>query len=216
DRFGAIGSLSGHTVSFGPNFRITDVSFPPAFGQDNVSPTYMGDYDQAVADNGAFYITWGDNRLANPNYAPHVNQPDGRFAKIPVTGMAGLQAEVAAANLVMQTLTSAEVQPMRTALAVGHTVRLDDNAADWAWLVDRTRRDDSDWTTPVNQHEDHRTELLAVPAREIAWLSGKQDHAEAAMAELIAARNRQPFAGPTRTDCGVEDEWFGAIDEQVP
>jgi hypothetical protein len=42
----------------------------------------MGDYDQAVADNNAFYVTWGDNRLANPNFAGHANQPDVRFAKI--------------------------------------------------------------------------------------------------------------------------------------
>jgi hypothetical protein len=31
DRFGAIGTVSGHTVTFGANFRITDVSFRPVF-----------------------------------------------------------------------------------------------------------------------------------------------------------------------------------------
>ncbi len=83
DRFGAIGTVSGHTVTFGANFRITDVSFPPAFGQDPVvNPTYMGDYDQATADNDYFYTTWGDNRSGDPWFA---NQPDVRFAKIPVT-----------------------------------------------------------------------------------------------------------------------------------
>ena len=29
DRFGAVGHVSGHTVTFGANFRITDESFPP-------------------------------------------------------------------------------------------------------------------------------------------------------------------------------------------
>jgi hypothetical protein len=92
DRFGAIGSVSGHTVSFAPNFRITDVSFPPVFTYFNpdgsvhtqdpvIRPGYMGDYDQAVADNHYFYTTWGDNRLSD---AAHANQPDVRFAKIPV------------------------------------------------------------------------------------------------------------------------------------
>lgn len=91
DRFGAIGTVSGHTVAFGANFRITDVSFPPVFTywtgtgwavQDPVvRPGYMGDYDQAVADNNNFYTTSGDNRLAD---AAHANQPDVRFAKIPV------------------------------------------------------------------------------------------------------------------------------------
>jgi hypothetical protein len=84
DRFGTIGTVSCHSVSFAPNFRITDVSFPPAFGQDPiVDPTYMGDYDMAVADNSYFYTTWGDNRLGDASFA---NQPDVRFAKIPVSG----------------------------------------------------------------------------------------------------------------------------------
>jgi hypothetical protein len=88
DRFGAIGTVSGHSVSFAPNFRITDVSFPPAFAQDPfflpVAPGYMADYDMATADNNYFYTTWGDNRLPDNFFA---NQPDVRFAKIPVGGL---------------------------------------------------------------------------------------------------------------------------------
>jgi hypothetical protein len=88
DRFGVIGTVSGHSVSFAPNFRITDVSFPPAFGQDPFwvgvgAAGYMGDYDMATADNHYFYSTWGDNRLGDAFFA---NQPDVRFAKIPVGG----------------------------------------------------------------------------------------------------------------------------------
>src|SRR5262249_6261630 len=93
DRFGAIGTVWAHTVPFGANFRITDVSFPPAFGQDPIIfPSYMGDYDQATADNDYFYTTWGDNRLSD---AFHANQPDVRFAKIPV-GWAGTVSSLAA------------------------------------------------------------------------------------------------------------------------
>jgi hypothetical protein len=79
-------------VTFGANFHITDVSFPPVFTYFNpdgsvhtqdpvIRPGYMGDYDQAVADNSYFYTTWGDNRLAD---AFHANQPDVRFAKVPI------------------------------------------------------------------------------------------------------------------------------------
>jgi hypothetical protein len=92
DRYGVIGAISGHTVNFAPNFRITDISFPPAFGQDPfVDPTYMGDYDMATADNNYFYTSWGDNRLSDQFFA---NQPDVRFAKIPVT-----EGDAAAANV---------------------------------------------------------------------------------------------------------------------
>jgi hypothetical protein len=86
DRFGVLGTVSGHTVNFEANFRITDVSFPPAFNQDPVWGTsgYMGDYDMAAADNNCFYTTWGDSQLPDAYFA---NQPDVRFAKIPVTGL---------------------------------------------------------------------------------------------------------------------------------
>src|SRR5207253_3685802 len=76
--------VTGGTVTFGSNFRITDVSFPAVVGQDSlINSSYMGDYDVAVADNGAFYLTWGDNRLSD---AAHAHQPDVRFAKIPLAG----------------------------------------------------------------------------------------------------------------------------------
>lgn len=80
DTFGALGTIAGLTVSFEPNFRITTGSFPAVFGQDPaINSTYMGDYDQSVADNSFFYYTWGDNRNSN---AFHANQPDVRFARI--------------------------------------------------------------------------------------------------------------------------------------
>jgi hypothetical protein len=83
DRYGAIGSVAGDTVTFGANFRITDVSFPPAFGQDpGIVPSYMGDYDQATADGGSFYLNWGDNRL--PSRGHSGNNADVRFVRIPV------------------------------------------------------------------------------------------------------------------------------------
>ena len=76
-------------VTFAPNFRITSESFPAVPGGTSVNPLYMGDYDQAVADDGSFYYTWGDNRLPNPNnVAGRPRQPDVRFARIPVEGPA--------------------------------------------------------------------------------------------------------------------------------
>jgi hypothetical protein len=61
-RWGATAAISGSTVTFGPNFRISPV-FSPVFGVDPVvNSTYMGDYDQMAADNSFYYTTWGDNR----------------------------------------------------------------------------------------------------------------------------------------------------------
>jgi hypothetical protein len=90
DRFGVIGTVSGSTVSFGANFRITDTSFPVVVNQDpSIATGYMGDYDTATADNSFFYTTWGDNRLAD---AAHANNPDVRFAKISINGPSGAAA----------------------------------------------------------------------------------------------------------------------------
>ena len=84
DRFGAIGVIAGGKVTFSPNFRITDTSFPVAHGQDPVvNPVYMGDYDQAVADNTGFDLTWGDNR--SPSRGHSGNNADVRFVHIPVS-----------------------------------------------------------------------------------------------------------------------------------
>src|SRR5439155_23530916 len=78
------GTVSGSSLTFGSNFRISDASFPAVVGQDSlINSTYMGDYDVAVADNAGFYLTWADNSLAD---AAHAHQPDVRFAHIPLAG----------------------------------------------------------------------------------------------------------------------------------
>lgn len=92
-RFSAIATLSGGAVTFAPNFRVSSQSFPVVIGQDPVvNTTYMGDYDQIAADNAFFYSTWGDNRDSN---SFHTNQPDVRFAKIPVTGTGTITPTIA-------------------------------------------------------------------------------------------------------------------------
>jgi Tol biopolymer transport system component len=54
--------------------------------------------------------------------------------------------------------------------ASGHTIWLDANAAGWGWFVDATPSDDSEFTTPGNQGEQNRMDLLTVLAHEIGHL----------------------------------------------
>jgi hypothetical protein len=63
-------------------------------------------------------------------------------------------------------------------LASGNTLWLDDNAAGWGWFVDPTPADDSEFTTPGNQGEQNRIDLLTVLEHEIGHLLGKE-HEEA-------------------------------------
>src|SRR5262249_28707752 len=69
--YGRTASISGPTLTFTPSFAISDVASLPEFGRDNViNPTYMGDYDMAVATQGAFHVVWADNRNDLPGGAP--------------------------------------------------------------------------------------------------------------------------------------------------
>jgi hypothetical protein len=87
DRYGVIGSVSGSTVTFGANFRVTSTNFPAVFGSDPyVNGTYMGDYDTAAADNTNFYTSWGDNRLTTA--------PDVMYATVAISTFAGPAALV--------------------------------------------------------------------------------------------------------------------------
>ena len=96
---------SGNTVTFQPNFRITDTSFTAVYGVDPaINTVYMGDYDAASADNSGFYYTWADNR---DNSIGRVGQKQAnvRFAKIS-TALSVIGTNPAANSVVSSAPTS--------------------------------------------------------------------------------------------------------------
>lgn len=83
ERWGVTATISGSTVTFGPNFSLSP-QFPAVFGVDPVvNATYMGDYDQMAADNSFFYTTWGDNRDQSIA-APARKNANVRFAQFQI------------------------------------------------------------------------------------------------------------------------------------
>src|SRR5439155_211639 len=79
DIFGTTATISGGTLSWGPNFRLTNAAFPSVIGVDGaINAAYMGDYDTAAADNSNFYFSWGDNR--DNSLARSTKQQNVRFA----------------------------------------------------------------------------------------------------------------------------------------
>src|SRR5207249_1624180 len=66
-------------------------------------------------------------------------------------------------------------------LASGNTIWLDDNAAGWSWFVDATPEDDSEFTAPGNQGEQHRMDVLTVLVHEIGHLVGRDHEADGVM-----------------------------------
>jgi hypothetical protein len=71
-------------------------------------------------------------------------------------------------------LRIADVGGTTLGLASGHTIRLDDNAAGWGWFVNPTRWAGSEFTTPGDQGEQNRMDLLTVLEHEIGHVFGRE------------------------------------------
>ncbi|HUQ68786.1 MAG TPA: sialidase family protein, partial [Planctomycetaceae bacterium] len=91
--FGSLGTISGHTVTFHPNFRISSVATPIRLPNDledhnNYFGIELGDADSATADADNFYYAWSDRRntLATD---PRKHQSDVFLARISTRGPAG-------------------------------------------------------------------------------------------------------------------------------
>jgi hypothetical protein len=79
-------TISGGTVSFGPDFRISP-AFPPLYGVDPVFvANYLDDYDQMAADNSFFYAVWGDFRDDATFVGADRKNANVRFAKFAING----------------------------------------------------------------------------------------------------------------------------------
>ena len=88
-------------------------------------------------------------------------------------------------------------------LASGNTIWLDDNAAGWGWFVDPTPWDDSEFTTPGNQGEQNRMDLLSAVMHEMGHVLGLEhsDHDDDVMYETLAAGERH--ASPDQHDLAL-------------
>src|SRR5262249_15239459 len=71
--------------------------------------------------------------------------------------------------------------------ADGGILWLDDNAAGWGWFVDATPWEDSEFTTPGDQSEAGRMDLLTVLEHEIGHLLGRDHEADGVMQDALMA-----------------------------
>jgi hypothetical protein len=76
----------------------------------------------------------------------------------------------------------------------GHTIYLDDNAAGWGWFVDKTPWNDSEFTTPGNQGEKNRMDLLTVLEHELGHVLGYEHAQTGVMQDTFTAGTRRMAA----------------------
>jgi probable HAF family extracellular repeat protein len=118
-------------------------------------------------------------------------------AGVDTSGLGNIQIQIA--NLGGTTL----------GLASGHTIWLDDNAAGWGWFVDATPGDDSEFTTPGNQGEQNRIDLLTVLEHELGHLLDFDHAATGVMEDTLATGTRRvPSAASDLVDVAVLDRVF--------
>ena len=92
-------------------------------------------------------------------------------------------------------------------MAGGSTIWLDNNASGWGWFVDATPSDDSEFTTPGNQGEKDRMDLLTVVMHELGHLLGQDHDAGGVMAETLAAGKRRTES--EHDHVALEDQLLG-------
>ena len=104
---------------------------------------------------------------------------------------------------------------LRSDARSGPTIYLDDKAAGWGWFVDPTPWEDSEFTTPGNQGEQHRMDLLTVLEHELGHLLGFDHQATGVMEDTLATGTRETPTGQwTVQDLALVDLVFAG--EQNP
>jgi probable HAF family extracellular repeat protein len=92
--------------------------------------------------------------------------------------------------------------------AGGQTVSLDTNAAGWGWFIDPTPRSDAEFTTPGNQGEQNRMDLLTVLEHELGHVLGYEHSATGVMIGTLPPGTRRTPIAAVRELAGGTWAWL--------
>jgi probable HAF family extracellular repeat protein len=91
--------------------------------------------------------------------------------------------------------------------AAGQTVSLDANAAGWGWFIDPTPRGDSEFTTPGNQGEQQRMDLLTVLEHELGHVLGYEHSRAGVMLDALPPGTRRTPRSAVSLSDPVGRDW---------
>jgi hypothetical protein len=195
DIYAAYSTDGGRT--FRPNARVTATSF------DVGASPFIGDYSGIAAAGGFAHPVWTTGFTPVPGGSPIGGL---RTATLTTTDGSPLLAATAGPNRAPAALTSQEADSLLAEASADRPNWLDDNAAGWGWFVDPTPHNDSEFTTPGNQGERNRMDLLTVIEHEVGHMLGKDHEADGVMQETLTAGTRLAAFASSDAD------WLAAID----
>src|SRR5438034_6654684 len=79
------------------------------------------------------------------------------------------------------------------------------SAASWGWFVDKTPHTDAEFTTPGNQGEQNRMDLLTVLEHEVGHMLGKEHEDTGVMIDTLPTGTRR-----TPGSTASLSDWYGA------
>lgn len=116
-------------------------------------------------------------------------------------------AGVDTSSLAKVDIRIADLGGLNLGKAADGIIWIDDNAAGWGWFVDRTPKDNSEFTRRGNQGEQNRVDLLTVLEHEIGHLLGNGHEGDGVMQATLTAGTRQlvsPVSTPNVIGAGLD------------
>jgi hypothetical protein len=208
-------------ANWGNELRLTDTSFDleKALDPGDVPGLFLGDYEGLKAVGNDFVATFCEAGVSPTDpksiffrrisadasleaaslptsvtvFSPLTSQQLQPLVSEALARWAAAGADVSALKDV--TFQIADLPGAELGLASGHTITIDANAAGWGWFVDPTPHDDSEFTTPGNQSEQYRMDLLTVLEHELGHVLGYSDADSGLMDATLAPGIRETPAG---------------------
>jgi hypothetical protein len=170
------------------------ITLTPGIGEA-YTPTWMGPDGAVYAINNATLFAVGRGHALTAASFPAQATTEPLFADAVQALLAEAISRWQAAGVNTSGLGGIDVRisdlgGLTLGQAGDGVIWLDDNAAGWGWFVDPTPNDNSEFTTPGDQGEQGRMDLLTVLEHEVGHLLGREHAENGVMQETLSSGTR--------------------------